>query len=394
MSSANLVRLTAIEETVYGETPVAGNFKTARFTSEALSGTPDTSESQSIRTDRLSSGQVVVGLTVGGDVNSELAKEDITDDFIESAMYSSWDAKAPVAVDLTIDTTAKTIVRAAGDWTVDVEVGDVLTLTAFADSNNNTEVMVTEVQNATTIRFSGPDTMVDEVGVGTSYQIADEIEIGITQKSFSMEKAFLDLTDKAINYRGMIVSTMNHSVTYGEIVNSTFGFQGNDYQPVEAAANFITDGRTIDSPATSNSLNGSVDMPFLINNASGTLDTSDFCIQSVDLNLNNNATAQTCVGQAAPDSYNAGTAQIEVSLTAYLANENWAMLAKKLTQDPISLGFIVKNSDGFYGFFLPAVQLSFEDPASTGINQDVFLNMTGVAKVGASNEKSLKMFRS
>jgi len=55
MSSANLVRLTAIEETVYGETPVAGNFKTARFTSEALSGTPDTSESQSIRTDRLSS---------------------------------------------------------------------------------------------------------------------------------------------------------------------------------------------------------------------------------------------------------------------------------------------------------------------------------------------------
>jgi len=309
-------------------------------------------------------------------------------------MYSSWDAKAPVAVDLTIDTTAKTIVRAAGDWTVDVEVGDVLTLTAFADSNNNTEVMVTEVQNATTIRFSGPDTMVDEVGVGTSYQIADEIEIGITQKSFSMEKAFLDLTDKAINYRGMIVSTMNHSVTYGEIVNSTFGFQGNDYQPVEAAANFITDGRTIDSPATSNSLNGSVDMPFLINNASGTLDTSDFCIQSVDLNLNNNATAQTCVGQAAPDSYNAGTAQIEVSLTAYLANENWAMLAKKLTQDPISLGFIVKNSDGFYGFFLPAVQLSFEDPASTGINQDVFLNMTGVAKVGASNEKSLKMFRS
>lgn len=393
MSSSNLVRVAVIEETVYGTTPGAGNFKTARFTSDALSGTPETTESQQIRTDRLSSGQVVTGLTVGGDLNMELAKEDVVDDFIESAMYSTWASSAPVAVDLTIATGAGTITRASGDWNADVVVGDVIELTAFSNTENNVEVMVTAINTTTEIAYAGPDGLVDEAGSGTSYQLADNIEIGIVKKSFSMEKAFLDLTTKAINYRGMIVSNMSHNITYGEIIGSTFTFQGNDYVTADAANEFMTDGRTIDAAATTNSLNGSVDMPFLINSAAGTLSKSTFCIQSVELSLNNNLTAQTCIGQAAPDDYSAGTAQIEVSLTAYLADENWALLAKKLTQEPFALGFIVKNNGGYYGFYMPAVQVSFDDPASAGLNQDVFLNMSGVAKVGANGEKALKMFR-
>ena len=393
MSSSNQVRVALIEESVYGTTPVAGNFKAARFTSDSLSGTPETTESQQIRTDRLSSGQVVTGLTVGGDLNLELAKEDVVDDLIESAMYSTWATSAAVNVDLTIDITAGTITRASGDFNADVAVGDVLTLAGFADSNNNTQVIVNAINSATVIDYDGADTIVDEAGSGTSFQVADKIEIGTTKKSFSMEKAFLDLTTKAINYRGMIVSNMSHNVTYGEIVSSVFSFQGNDYETADSAAEFMTDGRTIDAAATTNSLNGSVDMPFLVNSAAGSLAKSTFCIQSVEMSLNNNLTAQTCIGQAAPDDYSEGTAQIEVSLTAYLADENWQLLAKKLTQEPFALGFIVKNGDGFYGFYMPALQVSFEDPASAGINQDVFLNMTGVAKVGANGEKALRMFK-
>jgi len=394
MSSSNLVRITAIEEIVYGQTPASGNFSTVRFTSDALSGTPETTESQQIRTDRQSSGQVVTGLTVGGDVNAELAKEAVIDDFMESAMYSIFATPIAVTVNLTIDIVAGTITRATGDWNSDVKVGDVLKLTNFSNSVNNTEVMVTNIQSATIIDYVGNGNLVDEAGLGTDYKISDNVEIGTTKKSFSMEKAFLDLTDKAINYRGMIVSNMNINVAYGEIIGSTFSFQGNDYEAVATAGGFMTNGRTINAAATSNSLNGSVDMPFLINSAGGTLTESDFCIQSVNLTLNNNLTPQTCIGQAAPDNYSAGTAAIEVSLTAYLANENWSLLAKKLTQEPFSLGFLVKNNDGWYAFFLPAVQVSFEDPSAAGTNQDVFLNMTGVAKVGANGEKALRIYRS
>jgi len=110
--------------------------------------------------------------------------------------------------------------------------------------------------------------------------------------------------------------------------------------------------------------------------------------------LNNNFTAQTCIGLAAPQDYSPGTAQVEISLTAYFDDQSYSLLAKKLNQESFALGFILKNLDGFYGFYLPAVQVSFDDPASGGQNQDVLLNMSGTAKVGPSGESSLFIYRS
>ncbi len=393
MSSSNQVAIRFIEESVYGETPGVGNFSTARFTSETLSGSPETTESQQIRTDRLSSGQVVTGLTVSGDINYELAAEAELHAFFESAMYNSFVSDTPVNVDMTIDTTLDTLTRTGGDWNADVAIGDVLTLSGFSDSRNNTQVMVIAINSATEIKFAGPEDLQDEVGSGTAFVVADKITIGTTKKSFSMEKAFLDLTDKAIIYRGQIAGTMSLNATYGQIATGTFNFSGNDYQTVDAAADFITDGRTIEPPATTNSMNGSVDMPYLVTSATGILSEADFCIQSVEMNLNNNLTAQNCIGQIAPDDYSEGTAQIEVSITAYLSNESWQLLGKKLTQEPFAVGFLIKNVNGFYGFFMPAVQVSFEDPSSPGQNQDVLINMSGVAKVGANGESSLVIYK-
>jgi len=395
MSSSNLVRVTAIEEVSYGVTPGAGNFDTVRFTSEALSGTPETVESEQIRTDRLSSGQVVTGITVGGDLSFELAKEDTIDLFIASAMYSSWGTQALVTVDLTITAATKRIDRASGTWSAALVVGDIITLSGFVNAANNVQVMIAEFIDADTIRYVGPEGMVDEAGTGTAYKRADKISIGTTKKSFSMEKAFLDLTTKAINYRGMIVSTMEISVAFGELVTGTFGFSGNGYVTADAANEFMTDGRTIDAPATTQSMNGSVDMPFIANSASGTFeDDSGFCIQSLTMNLNNNLNPQNCIGNIAPEDYTPGTAQVEISLSAYLKDETWDILENKLEQTPFAIGFQLKNSGGWYGFYMPAVQVSFDDPASAGANQDVILDMTGQAKVGSNGESSLTIYRS
>lgn len=395
MSSSNQVRLSIIKETTYGETPGAGNFKSLRFTSEALSGTPETTESALIRTDRQSSGQVVTGLNVGGAINAELAKDSALEDILESAMFNSWVTPSAVVVDLTIDATAKTITRALGDFNADVSVGDLLSLSGFSNAANNTQVQVAEIQSNTVIRYVGP-TLVDEVGSGTQFKVADYLTIGTktSRVSLSMEKAFLDLTNKAINYRGMMANTLNLSIAYGAIVTAAFEMMGNNYEPVDAAVDFMTDGRTIDAAATTNPLNGSVDMPFIANAADGTFDESVFCIQNVELTLSNNLSAQNCIGEAAPDDYTEGQAQVGISLSTYLADENWELIAKKLSQDSFSLGFMVKNGGGYYGFYLPAVQLSFDDPQASGQNTDVTMNTSGVGKVGDNGESSLKIFRS
>lgn len=328
MSSSNQVRIATIKETVYGETPVAGNFKTLRFVSEALSGSPETTESALIRTDRQSSGQVVTGLTVGGAVNLELAKDTLIDELLESAMYNSWTTSAAVNADLEIDTVAGEIIRIAGNWNTDVDVGDVITLTGFSNAVNNTQVMVASITSNTVIKYVGPTTMVDETDTGNTFEVADYLTIGTktTRVSHSIEKAFLDLTTKAINYRGMVVNTMNLNIAYGSIISAAFEFQGNDYEPANLAAEFMTDGRTIGAAATSNPLNGSVDMPFIANSSTGTFDATSFCIQSVELSLNNNLNPQNCIGRTAPQDYTEGQASISINLSAYLANDNWDLL--------------------------------------------------------------------
>ena len=393
MSSSNLVRVALIEESVYGVTPAVGDFSTVRFTSESLSGTPETTESQQIRTDRLSSGQIVTGLTLSGDINYELAKETVIDKFFESALASTFSTSVPVTVDLTLVTTGSTLTRASGDWNSDIAVGDVLTLAGFTSTVNNTQVMVVSINSATEIEIVGPDTLVDEVGSGTTYQLTDKMGIGITKKSFSMEKAFLDLSEKAINYRGLLVSSFNLSASYGEIVTGSFSFVGNDYEPVDAAADFMTDSRTITDPATTQSLNGTVDMPFLVSSQSGTLQEVASCIQSITIDYANNETAQNCIGRVAAKDYSLGTAVPSVTIEVYNSNDSFSAHFKKLTQEPFAIGFVVKNSGGFYGFYMPAVQVSFDDAQSQGRDQDITISMSGQAKVGANGESSLYVFK-
>jgi hypothetical protein len=368
----------------------AGGFSTSRFTSEALSGTPDTVESAQIRVDRLSSGQVVTGLTVGGAINFELAKEAAIDSMLESALFNTFVSTAAVVVGLTLDSTLKTITRAAGSFVTEgLVIGDIIVLSG-GTANNNVEVVVLDV-TALVVTYQGPAGMTNDTPTG--YQLADKLEVGINKQSFSMEKTFLDLTTKAINYSGMIVSEMELNVAYGELVTGSFTFSGNGYEAVEAAADFNTYLREITDPATSNSMNGSIDMPFLVTSADGTLGDDDFCIQNISLSLNNNLTPQNCIGLAAPQSYSEGTAQIGVSLSTYLKDAAWQLLGKKLSQEAFGLGFIVKNTGGWYGFYMPAVQVSFDDPASGGQNQDVILEMEGTAKVGVNGEKSIYIYK-
>lgn len=394
MSSSNLVRVAFIEETTIGTTPGAGNFSTARFTSESLSATPETAESQQIRVDRLSSGQVVTGLTVEGELNFELAKETALEQLMAGAMLNAWDTLALVNVDLEIDATAKEITRASGDWAASLEVGDIFTTTGFSNAVNNTQFQILEIVSATVIRVVANGAIVDEVGTSTTYKRADKLTIGTTKKSFSIEKSFTDLTTKAINYRGEVVNSMSLNVAYGEIITGAFGFNGTSYEAVDAAVDFMTNGRTVTAPATSNSMNGSIDMPFINSDVLGTLDEVNFCIQSLSLSLSNNYLAQTCIGEAAPQDYSPGTAQIEINMSTYLSNVNWSILGKKLTQEPFALGWMLNNVDGWYGFYLPAIQVSFDDPASGGANQEISLEMSGTAKVGTNGESSLVIYRS
>jgi hypothetical protein len=406
MSSANLVEVIYTPEAVYGVTdePLSGAVaETTRFTSETLSGSPTTSVSASIRTDRMSGGQVVTGLDVGGDLNTEVASSNFQDDFFEAGMMSTWVPAASLSTTLTLtpnptdDQEAELVIT--GDLSAigpGVAPNDVLQIVpASGPVVTVTVITVDSTTNATVATKAGELAI---SGLTMDLQIAEYLVIGAEQRSFTISKAYLDVlhlltTDEhSQRYNGSLVSGFNVSATYGEISSGVFTTVANGYvqeepsysQQIEAA------GGTVNPAATSAPLNASIDVPIIT--ADG--EAISWCVESFDLTLDNGLDPSTCIGSIAPQGYTLGTASIVVNMSSYLSDSAYdSLMAQKLTQAPIAMTLTMTAASGGYAFFMPALQLTFPDPTSDGQNEQTMLDATGTAKVGANGESSLKLYK-
>lgn len=406
MSSANLVEVIYLAETEYGVTPdpLSGvTADTARFTSETLSGTPITTVSAAIRTDRMSGGQVVTGLEVGGDLLTETSSSKFQDDFFEAGMMSTWVAAATLSTTVTLtpnpadDQEAELVIT--GDLSAigpGVVANDVLQLVpATGPSITVTVISVESTTNATVATKAGEAAISAET---MNVEIPQYVVIGLEQKSFTISKAYLDVlheltTDEhSQRYNGSLVSGFNITAAYGAIVTGSFTTAGNGYlqEDPSLSQQIETAGGTVDPASTSAPLNASVDVPIVA--ADGVPAT--YCIESFDLTLDNGLDPSTCIGTIAPQGYTLGTAEILINASIYNSDSAYdSFMAQKLTQVPVAMTFTMQNADGGYAFFLPAVQLTFPDPSSTGQNDQTMMEASGTAKVGAAGESALKIYK-
>ena len=89
MSSANLVSLIFVRETNYNEIPAdSPDWETLRFTSESLTATPQVSQSEEIRSDRMVGDQFKTSTDVSGGFDFEFSA-DTFDALIDGAMMST-----------------------------------------------------------------------------------------------------------------------------------------------------------------------------------------------------------------------------------------------------------------------------------------------------------------
>lgn len=404
MSSSNLVSIVYAKEAVYGTAPdPAGGITidTARFTSESLSGTPTTTESAALRSDRMSGGQVVTGMDVGGDLSYELARGTFFDDFIEAAMMSTWTAAsaAVAAVAFTPDGTdnQKGVLAATGVGT-GLVVGDVISV-AYTDASGDpatdlfTIMTITDADNLVVSSKRAQPAFT----AGSSSRPA-YCDIGATSTSFTTSKAYKDVTHLASTdehsqrYTGSLVSGMSIDSSYGAIVTGAFTMMANGYLQENPSyeQQVVTGGGAVNPAGTSNPLNASIDVPVVAANGAA----STWCLESFNISLDNGLTPQNCIGSIAPKKYDLGTAAISISASIYLGDQSYDdFMPAKLSQAPINMTFIMRNLNGGYAFTLPAVQLSFPDPSAGGANQPVMIEASGVAKVGANGESALRVYK-
>ena len=407
MSSSNLVSVVYTPETVYGvtDTPLSAETAyTAIFTSESLSGTPQTTESEAIRTDRQSGGQVVTGLTVEGSIDFELAPDKFFDDFFESSMCTTWVASGSSAetVDLTPNPSndQEATLTIGGDFSTiggGINANDIIQLLPVSGSPVTLSVISVDSTTQLTVATKRGE---DAISGGSFTVLRPQyLDIGIEEKSFTIGKAYKDVRvspgdvdEYSQTYTGELVSGFSLSMTSGEIVTGSYNMLGNGYDQVTPSyeQSIVAAGGTVTPPGTSNALNASVDVPVVTADGEATT----WCLQSLTLELDNGLDPQLCIGKIAPQRYALGQASISISADIYLSETSYIdFMPAKLTQNPVSLSVSTLNAGGGYAFVLSAVQLTFPDPASTGRNQQTFLNAQGVAKVGTNGESALRIYK-
>jgi hypothetical protein len=394
MSSSNLVRLAFVPEAAYGVTPTGVDWDTMRKVSESLSGTPTTTESEEARSDRQAGGQIQVGLELGGDVTFEVASSKCYKDHILAAMKDeAWALPVTSAAEaFTVDATAMTITAVTSDFVaMGLRAGDMVKIDANDTGYTGAQPMVyITVLTNKVMTVIGRNLVTGSFPATTTIERPEFVQIGQTDHSFTMEKNFLDLTDKAISYRGMLLDGLSLAFTYGEIAQGGFTYIGNGY---ETPTPPDTDGEVV-NPATSEiPFNATSDIGLvLIDDDAGNPQDANFCIQSLGIELTNNHQPEECIGDLAPGSYSAGTASITVEVSGYLADENFGYIQKKIDQTPVEVAYYAENQDGGIAVHVFEAQLSFDDPSSGGRDQIVTMDMSGTAKYSEQYGNSMRIY--
>lgn len=93
MADANRVRVSSVVESTLGTIPGSARMRTARITGESLRFTPETIDSNEMRSDRMTNDPVQVFQSAGGGINFEMSyptDASSLSDVVRSAFYNDW----------------------------------------------------------------------------------------------------------------------------------------------------------------------------------------------------------------------------------------------------------------------------------------------------------------
>ena len=380
-----MIQHSFLREATFGVLNPTGDFQAISKTSANFTGTPDTTESSTIRSDRLPSGNIVTGLTVNGSVSNELARTVVHDEFLAACMMMEWPATpASDITDIAYDSGTGVMTTTGTDLTTILSVGDTITLDGLvspADVYNLVTVFTVTAVTATTatvVTSSSVATWDATAGAVADIQVAPCVVISDDQNSYTFEKQYLDLTDKAITYLGEVFSAFSGSFSYGSPVTIDYTLMGAGKELPTTPIVSPGGARNLLVGPTENFFNPTTDMPFVM--LDGELAT--YCVESLSLGLDNGLTAKNCVWRLTKAGFDLGTAKVTVSIDAHFSDANFSMLQRILDQDTVEIAWPVVDDTGLGYMFYVSCNLSGDDPDVSGQDAQAMLNLSGSGAIG------------
>lgn len=212
---------------------------------------------------------------------------------------------------------------------------------------------------------------------------ADTLEIGISLKSYTIEKKIPvpGGTTQYHRFAGCCVSQFSLDIKPNAPITGKFTFVGKA-PSVDVAA---IAGATYSEPA----LNPVMTAPRVVGIEIGGVSAISKCFNALSFTLNNNTRAIECIGTLGPRETVLGRAEIETQFSVLFNDSDLLLLL--INQTESSLAFQTADTAGFgspatnyyYHWFMPRVKLTANPVVAGGTNQDVVNNVTAEALMPA-----------
>ena len=290
------------------------------------------------------------------------------DELLAGAMTSSWVAGSTVTgISVTVDADAKTYTRAAGDFTADVEVGD---LVQFPDltGNNSKPFIATAVSALVVTGAAIQYALTDENAVTTDLVVADKLETGNLCKSYSVLTWFkgkCGAPDSYLLTKGVEFTGFTIEQAVNAMVTGSFPFIGLSQ---EVLSTYPT-GSTFPSEAKRDPFS-SVDVSAY--NGTAPLELVD----TFTITNDNGASAQFALGNASVAFVERAKAANTFSLAGKLYD--MTLLNLFLNETQIELTSVLENQGGAMSFTLKRAELTAATPEIGG-PESVTLSIEGQA---------------
>ncbi|AXQ70206.1 tail protein [Salmonella virus VSiP] len=355
-------------ETTPGVTPTSPSWSPLRNTGGIPAVTRDALVSNELDGSRETSSIRTGNKQVTGEYAIELSAQS-QDELLAGAMTSSWVAGSTVVgLSVTVDADAKTFTRAAGDFTTDVEVGDLVRFPGLTGDNSK-PFIVTAVSALVVTGGAINHTLTDESTVTSDLVIADKLETGNLCKTYSILTWFKGRCGGADSYvitRGVEFTGFTIEQAVNAMVTGSFPFIGLNQEILSAP------------PAGSTFTVNFNAQPFASVDVSAFNGTAPLkLIDTFTITNDNGASAHFELGNDSVAFVERGRAANTFSLAGKLYD--MTLLNLFLNETQIELTSILAGPDGAMSFTLKRAELTSATPEIGG-PESVTLSMEGQAK--------------
>jgi len=357
MARTNREQVGFIEETTWGTTPATPTGQLLNYTNMTLGQQNNTTQSAFVRSDTNVAGTIRVGTDTGGDLGIELQYGAYDLIGFEGVLRNTWGTGTDVtATDISFADSDNSINSTGGDF------GDLVAgqwIRVSGSTSNDGYYAIQTATSANKIIIAGATLTTEAAGDSVTVK-SQQITNGTTDKSYSIERGFLDIT-QYLSFTGCRVASMNLSFGLQAIANGSISFLGKSGASAGSTIwNSTTAASTNESMNTVNNIKG-----VYIDGVATTVD-----LAGLDFTVTTNAEQLNKIGQLAATDIVTNSIGVTGTLTEYF--EDATFLNKALNFTEFRLTIIVGDEDGNdYAFDFPSCRIGQGSPDNGGINQTI-----------------------